>query len=122
MARRPSVRPGWLPARWRPSSEGWAGNRPIGQNTQRREIMAKAVVPKQGSALGHRAALDGVRAIAIVWVIGYHYNIRWLPGHQGGLLGVDLFFVLSGFLITVLLIQERDRFSSIRLRFFYGRR
>ena len=63
-------------------------------------------------------ALDGLRAIAILAVIGLHVGI--LPG---GYLGVDVFFVLSGFLITSLLISEWDeRGGSISFRRFYARR
>ena len=69
------------------------------------------------AALGYRPALDGVRAIAIAGVIAYHV----LPSN-GGYLGVHLFFVLSGFLITTLLLEERDRTGTISLRRFYARR
>lgn len=63
-------------------------------------------------------ALDGLRAVAVLAVIIFHFGV--LPG---GYLGVDLFFVLSGFLITSLLIQEWDkRGGSISFRDFYMRR
>ncbi len=51
-------------------------------------------------------ALDGIRAIAVVAVLLFHAGVSWIPG---GTLGVDVFFVLSGFLITALLVGERDR-------------
>jgi peptidoglycan/LPS O-acetylase OafA/YrhL len=63
-------------------------------------------------------ALDGVRGIAILLVLGVHAHAL-IPG---GRLGVDLFFVLSGFLITSLLIGEWERSSTIRLGSFYRRR
>src|ERR1039457_339805 len=63
--------------------------------------------------------LDGLRALSIAAVIGFHGG--W-PGFYGGGRGVDLFFVISGFLITWLLLQEKDRFGSISLRRFYARR
>jgi peptidoglycan/LPS O-acetylase OafA/YrhL len=67
--------------------------------------------------LGHVPALDGLRGIAIAAVCANHFF-----GLPGGYFGVDLFFVLSGFLITTLLLEERDRRSSISLRDFYIRR
>jgi peptidoglycan/LPS O-acetylase OafA/YrhL len=68
--------------------------------------------------LGYRPALDGVRAIAILLVLVVHT----LTVPRGGLLGVDIFFVLSGFLITTLLIEEWRADLSISLRSFYRRR
>lgn len=46
--------------------------------------------------LGHRPALDGLRGVAVLAVMGAHFGV---PGFRGGVLGVDIFFVLSGFLI-----------------------
>jgi peptidoglycan/LPS O-acetylase OafA/YrhL len=67
--------------------------------------------------LGHRRWLDGLRGVAVLLVLAYH--LRLVPG---GFLGVDVFFVLSGFLITTLLVEEwRDR-GSVSLRRFYLRR
>jgi peptidoglycan/LPS O-acetylase OafA/YrhL len=68
--------------------------------------------------LGHVPALDGLRGIAILLVLAAHSN-DVVPG---GRLGVDLFFVLSGFLITALLLQEWGRGGSISLGAFYRRR
>jgi peptidoglycan/LPS O-acetylase OafA/YrhL len=67
----------------------------------------------------HIPALDGVRAIAILGVILYHLGFGWA---SGGYLGVDLFFVLSGFLITSLLVEEWCTSDRIRLVAFWGRR
>jgi peptidoglycan/LPS O-acetylase OafA/YrhL len=73
--------------------------------------------------LGYRPQLDGVRAVAIVLVMLFHTDkgarASLLPG---GFLGVDVFFVLSGFLITSLLIDEDRSTGRIRLRAFWGRR
>ena len=68
--------------------------------------------------LGHVPALDGVRGVAILLVLGVHAH-EVIPG---GRLGVDLFFVLSGFLITALLLGEWERTSTTRLGAFYRRR
>src|ERR1700681_3771388 len=67
----------------------------------------------------HLPALDGLRALAILGVIAYHLGYRWA---SGGYLGVDLFFVLSGFLITSLLVEEWCISNRIRLVAFWGRR
>ena len=69
--------------------------------------------------LGHRASLDGIRALAIIGVIGLHTYPRVFPG---GFFGVDIFFVLSAFLITSLVIQERDERGGFDFRAFYWRR
>ncbi|MGO9343025.1 MAG: acyltransferase family protein, partial [Acidimicrobiales bacterium] len=63
--------------------------------------------------------LDGLRALAITGVIAYHLGYGWA---SGGYLGVDLFFVLSGFLITTLLMEEWLGTGAVRLTKFWGRR
>jgi len=68
--------------------------------------------------LGHVPALDAIRGIAILLVLAVHAD-HAVPG---GELGVDLFFVLSGFLITSLLLTEWDRDATFSLRSFYRRR
>lgn len=67
--------------------------------------------------------LDGLRAIAIVAVV-WHHSARpdFLPMFARGFAGVDLFFVLSGFLIATLLVREKDRNGRISLRDFWARR
>jgi peptidoglycan/LPS O-acetylase OafA/YrhL len=72
-----------------------------------------------GFVLGRQPALDGVRAIAIIAVMLFHAGWRRA---EGGYLGVDVFFVLSGFLITALLVQERSGTGRISLLAFYKRR
>jgi peptidoglycan/LPS O-acetylase OafA/YrhL len=77
-------------------------------------------------ALGHVPALDGVRGVAVLLVVGLHLGFLLRPSFgglfPGGFLGVDLFFVLSGFLITSLLVAERARTGRIDLPRFYLRR
>jgi peptidoglycan/LPS O-acetylase OafA/YrhL len=63
--------------------------------------------------------LDGLRALAVAGVFLYHANVSWVPG---GFLGVDLFFVLSGYLITSLLLEERAATGRIDLLSFWKRR
>lgn len=68
-------------------------------------------------------SLDGLRCLAIVPVIWHHSTPRPLPGIWGkGPAGVDLFFCISGFLITTLLLREKARTGSIKLGSFYARR
>jgi peptidoglycan/LPS O-acetylase OafA/YrhL len=69
--------------------------------------------------IGYRPGLDGLRALAVIAVFAYHARIDWLPG---GFLGVDLFFVLSGYLITSLLLVEWEARNRIDLRRFWLRR
>ncbi|MGB6058910.1 MAG: acyltransferase family protein [Microthrixaceae bacterium] len=69
--------------------------------------------------LGYQPSLDGLRAVSVIAVILYHANVSWLPG---GFLGVEVFFVVSGFLITSLLLEERFHNGRIDLRHFWIRR
>jgi peptidoglycan/LPS O-acetylase OafA/YrhL len=72
----------------------------------------------------HRRDLDGLRAIAALLVLGFHFDIKplWLGGWIGGWLGVGLFFGLSGYLITTLLVRERERTGRIDIPAFWLRR
>ena len=72
--------------------------------------------------LTHLAALDGLRGVAILTVMFFHATLYRGPRPSGGFLGVDLFFVLSGFLITALLVQEWQRSGGVGLGAFYARR
>src|ERR687889_2193749 len=67
----------------------------------------------------HIAALDGMRGVAVAAVLAFHGGVSVVPG---GFLGVDAFFVLSGFLITSLLLAEHRGTGRIDLRAFWARR
>ncbi len=85
---------------------------PRGQPVKREDTAYISRVP-------YLPGLDGMRALAVVAVMVYHANSDWLPG---GFLGVEMFFVISGYLITLLLISERERTYRISLRQFWMRR
>ncbi|HVV01420.1 MAG TPA: acyltransferase [Verrucomicrobiae bacterium] len=76
------------------------------------------LVPRRGS-LGYRPALDGIRGLAILAVVAAHAGFT---NGSAAFVGVDVFFVLSGFLITTLLVEEWDYLGDIDLRLFYWRR
>jgi len=65
--------------------------------------------------MGYQPGLDGLRAVSVVAVILYHAGFTWM---HGGFLGVEVFFVVSGFLITSLLLEERERTAGVRLNQF----
>ena len=71
------------------------------------------------SRVPYLAGLDGMRALAVIAVMIYHANSSWLPG---GFLGVEMFFVISGYLITLLIIAERERTYEVSLIDFWKRR
>lgn len=72
-----------------------------------------------GTRLGHQPAIDGIRGVAVLAVVLYHAGVGWMGG---GFLGVDAFFVVSGFLITTLLVDERAATGRIRFGAFWIRR
>ena len=73
----------------------------------------------QISRVPHLPGLDGLRALAVVAVMIYHANNSWL---HGGFLGVEVFFVISGYLITLLLVAEHERSGRVSLKQFWLRR
>jgi peptidoglycan/LPS O-acetylase OafA/YrhL len=77
------------------------------------------VVARPVSDVPYLPGLDGMRALAVIAVMVYHANSTWLPG---GFLGVEVFFVISGYLITLLLIGEHERNGGLSLKNFYLRR
>ena len=72
-----------------------------------------------GFRLGYRGDVEGLRGIAILLVIAAHAKVMWL---QGGFIGVDVFYILSGYLITGLLVQEAATTGRMRFANFYARR
>ena len=76
----------------------------------------RRVAPRK---LGYQPSLDGLRSISVLAVILYHAGATWMPG---GFLGVEVFFVVSGFLITTLLLEERGQSGAVDMRQFWIRR
>ena len=74
---------------------------------------------KGTEGIRHIASIDGLRAIAVTAVVLYHLGISWIPG---GFLGVDLFFVISGYVITRLILDSINQSSALDLRAFYAAR
>ena len=94
------------------------------------EIDGKSIVRiplrehREKSQIKYRPDIDGMRTVAVISVVLYHAEItfagwQFLPG---GYLGVDIFFVISGYLITTLLLTELDRTGQISILKFYERR
>ena len=72
-----------------------------------------------GTQLSYMPALDGIRAVSILGIMANHGGFAWAAG---GVISVNVFFVLSGYLITLLLMKEWARSGTIRLRAFWARR
>lgn len=83
--------------------------------------MRQNATPRSGAltAKGFRLDIHGIRGIGLLLVLGGHAGV---PGFDGGFVGLDVFFVLSGFLITGLLLAEHRKSGRISLRSFYARR
>jgi peptidoglycan/LPS O-acetylase OafA/YrhL len=82
-------------------------------------VVATVTAEAHSPSFGHEPALDGLRAVAVMAVLVFHGDDGWLGG---GFLGVSVFFTLSGFLITTLLVREHASTSAIDLRGFWSRR
>ena len=72
-----------------------------------------------GYAASYIAPIDGLRALAVCAVLLYHLGVKWIPG---GFLGVDLFFVISGYVITRLILDSINSANALDLRAFYRAR
>jgi peptidoglycan/LPS O-acetylase OafA/YrhL len=81
-------------------------------------LFGAGIVPPQRSR-AYRPEIDGLRAVAVIAVLINHLDPHWLPG---GFLGVDIFFVISGYVVTSSLLARRDGSRWQFLRRFYGRR
>src|SRR5512135_1834575 len=87
-----------------------------------RDRTAETDITDDRTALGHRRFrpdIEGLRAVAVLLVIAYHAQ---LTAFGGGYVGVDVFFVISGFLITGLLFAELEHTGQVGLTAFYARR
>jgi peptidoglycan/LPS O-acetylase OafA/YrhL len=82
-------------------------------------VTERATGPENPVKAEHVSALDGMRAVAVLLVILFHLRV---PGFRAGFVGVDIFFVLSGFLITSLLLEEIRRTGRVSLSAFWARR
>ncbi|MGH8506864.1 MAG: acyltransferase family protein, partial [Stenotrophobium sp.] len=103
------------PGLW-PASSSWSqakhGSRIINDGIDNQPMASRETA-------GYRRDIDGLRAIAILGVVAYHIGI---PGVTGGYSGVDVFFVISGYLITQLLVREAENHGRISIVGFYSRR
>ena len=72
----------------------------------------------------YRPEIDGLRAIAVISVIFYHLQIQIFDQElfKGGFIGVDIFFVISGYLITSIIFKELNYANKVSLKYFYERR
>jgi peptidoglycan/LPS O-acetylase OafA/YrhL len=100
-----------------------AASEPMDKEQSKRPVAAPRV-EKAADKSGFRADIEGLRGVAVLLVVLFHAALLSnAPVQiQGGFIGVDLFFVLSGFLITGLLIHEREKTGRISFAGFYARR
>lgn len=92
-------------------------NRFLGKNTS--SSCSDSSSTTESYRLGYRGDVEGLRAVAVLLVVLAHASV---PAIQGGYIGVDVFFVLSGFLISGLLVKEMEQNGKINLLDFYARR
>ena len=85
----------------------------------KRSSAQNSASPEKPKKMNYMPGLDGLRAIAVLGILIYHLNKQWL---SGGFLGVDTFFVISGYLITSLLLIEHHQTGTISLKRFWYRR
>ena len=92
---------------------------PVPGPSRTKERVADPAREVRSGSLPYIAAIDGLRALAVTAVLLYHSGLGWLPG---GFLGVEVFFVISGYLITSLLLADRARHGKVSLLAFWKRR
>ncbi len=97
----------------------WDGGVAAKDGGARRCMSTDANAPGARPTLGHIRGLDGIRALSVLSIIAFHTGLNSVPG---GFYGVDSFFVLSGFLITSLLVGEWGGTGTIKLRRFWAAR
>jgi len=90
----------------------------VTQSSHHHELQPHVSFREHGKK-SHRASLDGLRGLATIAVVGFHFE---LPGFELGFFGVDLFLVLSGFLITKLIVLEHQAYGALSLGRFWMRR
>ncbi len=91
----------------------------VGRRALRSRVGVRLAAGLPRNDMPYCPALDGLRAISVLAVVLYHWNV---PGFGGGYLGVEVFFVISGYLITALLIAEHARSGAVSLGAFWLRR
>ncbi len=106
-------------ARQAPTATGDVASAQGASSILRQSMSTDANAPGARPTLGHLKGLDGIRAFAVLSIIAFHTGLNSVPG---GFYGVDAFFVLSGFLITSLLVKEWGGTGTIRLRRFWAGR
>ncbi|WP_041834335.1 acyltransferase family protein [Actinoplanes sp. N902-109] len=92
---------------------------PLAPAPRRAARAARTAPPPRATGTGHRRDIEGLRAVAVLLVVAYHCG---LPVVSGGYVGVDVFFVISGFLITGLLLRELRGTGTLSIPRFYARR
>ncbi len=92
---------------------------PVDHTTAYTGGLTRPEVQANISRVPYLPGLDGIRALAVVSVMIYHANSDWL---KGGFLGVEVFFVISGYLITLLLISEKEQTNHVDMKHFWIRR
>ena len=94
------------------------------QKTDPSEVTWHGKINYQTAKINYRPEIDGLRAIAVASVILYHIQIT-IFGHElfkGGFIGVDIFFVISGYLITSIILKELVTTGTFSFKHFYERR
>ncbi|HXL17443.1 MAG TPA: acyltransferase, partial [Streptosporangiaceae bacterium] len=113
------VQPTSQSATSQPTTSQLATSRPATCQPPSSPSSSQTPAGEPGKAAWRAPGLDGVRALAVLAVLAFHESLPWIPG---GFLGVDVFFVLSGYLITDLLVVRVRRDGRIGISSFYQRR